>query len=116
MQHRYIQLDYLEKMAGGDPKTRREMLQMLAEELEKSGARLKTLREEQNQQELQWLCHHLKSTLSFVGNEQLAKTNKGLEQLLQQKTDFEPLIPLLFQIENLITKALQELLRELKRN
>ena len=116
MDYQYIQLDYLEKMAVGDQDTRRKLLQMLISELESSGPRIKALWKSQNRTELQWLCHHLKSTFPFVGNERLANANRELEQCLRQGKDFNALRPLLIEIKNLIPKALKELRMELKKN
>ena len=116
MGYRYINLDYLEKMAAGDPEARQEMLRMLIAELESSGPRLKMLRETQNQAELQWLCHHLKSTFPFVGNEQLANANRELEHHLRQGQILAGLAPLFLEIETLLPKALKELRQELEKS
>ena len=116
MDYQYIQLDYLEKMAVGDQGTRQELLRMLVSELESSGPRMRALWKDQNRAELQWLCHHLKSTFPFVGNERLANANRELEQYLRQGKDFNALQPLLIDIKTLIPKALKELRIELKKS
>lgn len=115
MDYLHIQLNYLEKMAAGDPDTRRELLRMLVAELEDSAPRIRALWEKQNRAELQWLCHHLKTTFPFAGNEQLAGANREMEQRLRQGKDIQSMLPLLLKIEALLPKVLKELRRELEK-
>ncbi len=113
MPYQYIQLDYLDKMADGNDETRRELLHMLIADLENAGPRMRALWENQNQAEMQWLCHHLKTTFPFVGNEQLASANRELEQHLRRGKDMFTARPLLLQIEKILPRAIRELRQEL---
>lgn len=115
MGYQHIQLDYLEKMAAEDADTRRELLLMVVADLETSARRLKVLWENQNRTELQWLCHHLKSTLPFVGNERLASANRLLEQHLRQEKQTSPIHLLVFEMGILIPEVLKELRLELEK-
>ncbi|MCO6477898.1 MAG: hypothetical protein J5I94_14805 [Phaeodactylibacter sp.] len=115
MPYRYIQLDYLDKMAGGDEEARQELLRILVDDLEKAGPKMRALWERQNHTELQWLCHHLKTTFPFVGNEQLASANRELEQHLRQGKGLFSAHLLLQQIETILPRAVRELRQELKK-
>ena len=115
MSNQYIQLNYLDKMSGGDPNTRKEMLLMLVHELESSGPRMRSLWESQDYSSLQWLTHHLKSTFPFVGNAQLDRTNRELEQHLRQGRQLDAVGPMVDEIVATLPKVLMELKVELSK-
>ena len=113
--YRYIQLDYLEKMAGGDPDTRRELMFLLADELKMSSLQLNVLQRQNEPAQLKRLCHHLRTTIPFVGNSRLASLNHEMEQLLQHGNSINRLPPLLAEMKALLSKSLEELRRELEK-
>ncbi len=115
MAYQYLKLDYLDTMSGGDPDTRRELLQMLARELETVLPTIRRLLEQENWGALRQFCHHLKTTLPFVGNPTLTNANRSMERSLQEKKKRPALEVPARQMERIMPLVLKELRRELRK-
>ena len=81
-----INLDYLKLMADGDRDMEQTMLEMLLDELPTEFDKMKSLHNNQNWEELSKVSHKMKSTLAFIGNEEVTAANLKIEQLTKQKT------------------------------
>ena len=76
-----INLDYLELMADGDISMKKIMLDMLLEELPVEIEKMKALLQEGNWTELGNVSHKMKSTLAYVGNDEMTVANKTIETI-----------------------------------
>lgn len=85
----FINLDYLRLMADDDDEMILTMLGMLLEELPAEFEKIMALNREKNWEELRKVVHKMKSTLAFVGNEELTTANKEIERLLKEGTNLE---------------------------
>ena len=85
----YINLDYLDMMADGDNEMKKVMLDMLFEEMPVELEKMKSLCQKNDWQELSSVCHKMKSTLSFVGNDTMTNSNKTLELMSKAENETE---------------------------
>ncbi|MEO1257929.1 MAG: Hpt domain-containing protein [Bacteroidota bacterium] len=81
-----INLDYLKLMADGDREMEKVMLDMLLTELPSEFEIMKSLHYAQDWKELSKVSHKMKSTLAFIGNEEITEANLKVEQLTKQGT------------------------------
>ena len=81
-----INLDYLKLMADGDRDMEKVMLEMLLTELPSEFDKMKSLQHSQDWQELSKVSHKMKSTLAFIGNEEITAANLKVEQLTKQES------------------------------
>lgn len=107
--YQYINLDYLNLMTDGDDDMKQVMLDMLFEELPQELEKMRQLHEEQHWDELKAVSHKMKSTLAFVGNEQMTTANSQIEAILKDGLDKEQLGDLLHTLETYHPKVISEL-------
>jgi CheY-like chemotaxis protein/HPt (histidine-containing phosphotransfer) domain-containing protein len=110
--YKYIDLGYMELMSDGDIEMKATMLSLLFEDPVLEMDKMAVLAEEGDWDELKKVSHKMKSTLSFVGNEQLTALNKDIEQSALSKENTEEIPNLIAQLKELFSKALVELKRE----
>ena len=117
MPYQYIHLAYLDQMAGDDSETRGQLLHMLIEDMEHNLPEMKALLQKQEWQALQNLSHHLKSTLVFAGNAEMARANRSIEKHLTEEPEaFPDFIALQIDaMETLLPMVLTELKREFQK-
>ena len=84
-----INLDYLRLMADNDDEMIQTMLGMLLEELPEEMGKIRELCQAENWDELTRVSHKMKSTLAFVGNDDMTNANKELERITKYKTDIQ---------------------------
>lgn len=77
----YIDLSYLDLMADGDVDMKQMMLDMLLEELPMEIDKMGELLAAKDWNELREVAHKMKSTLSFVGNNDMTEANKTIEDI-----------------------------------
>ncbi len=77
-QHQHIKLDYLELMAGDDPKIRQTLLELLLSDLRTELPRMRDLFEAEDWAELYRSAHKMKSTLDYSGNEAMQQANLNI--------------------------------------
>ena len=105
----HTNLDYLKLMADGDRDMEQTMLEMLLSELPEEFAKMKSLYQEQNWEELSKVSHKMKSTLAFIGNEDVTAANKQIEQLAKSEVGLEIIESLMATFENRLPDILAEL-------
>lgn len=112
--YNHIKLDYLDLMSDGDPDMKKTMLEMLLAELPEEFAKMRNLTDQKGWEELGNVSHKMKSTLAFVGNDEMTNSNKKLELLAKNASETD-LIPGLMEIlESELEKVIVELEEEFK--
>lgn len=113
--HQVINLGYLNLMADGDNDMKKLMLGMLLTEIPAEITQLKKAHDYQQWEELKRASHKLRTTLSFIGNEQLSALNLEIEQIARYKNKLHlKALPELFEnIQELSEQALKEIECEL---
>lgn len=106
---RYISLDYLDKMSGGDQDTQKLLLEMLINELPQATTEMKQLFASQNWADLRNASHKMKSTLAFVGNQKMTRANKKILETLTNSKTGQHLQREMQLLEDLAPKVLLEL-------
>lgn len=104
-----INLDYLEMMTGGDLEMRQMMLKMILVELPTEIEKMRPLVEAKLWNELKEISHKMKSTLAFVGNDQMTFANRDIESICKSLNGTEDLPSLVETLENLLIPILKEL-------
>lgn len=105
----YIQLDYLETMTDGDADMMQTMLEMLIEEIPDEIGKMQTALAAKDWEELFQLSHKMKTTLSFVGNEDMINTNKTLEHCARHQESTDEIPAMVQKIADLSVKVVEEL-------
>lgn len=113
--YKYINLEYLEMMADGDDSMKQVMLEMLLEELPQEIEKLSALCHESNWSEVSSVSHKLKSTLAFVGNDEMTNSNKNIEVLAKDVSETHQIPALIQHLAKLCPSAVVELKQELER-
>ena len=109
---KYIDLSYMELMSDGDVEMKRLMLELLFEEPLEEIKKMHVLCTNKNWTELKSVSHKMKSTLAFVGNDELTNTNKEIEKIAMENSDVNKLPALITFLQETYEKALIELKRE----
>jgi HPt (histidine-containing phosphotransfer) domain-containing protein len=105
----FINLDYLRLMADGDEEMIQTMLGMLLEELPEEFEKIKFSYQEKNWEELRKVGHKMKSTLAFVGNDELTTANKEIERLVKEELELDRIQHLIEIMDNIMPNVLQDL-------
>jgi HPt (histidine-containing phosphotransfer) domain-containing protein len=82
-----VNLNYLRLMVGNDPATVRSILTSLVARLSIELDEVVALCEAEHWDELTLASHKLKSSLAFVGNEQMTAANDELERLAGSRSE-----------------------------
>ncbi len=110
-----INLDYLKMICDGDMDMEKTMIEMLISELPLEFEQMKLLFRDSNWQELGALSHKMKSTLAFVGNDELTDANKEIELICKDKGDTGKIALLLAVMQKDFEDTVQQLKEELER-
>lgn len=110
--YNFINLDYLELMADGDEAMKKIMLDMLLEELPTELQKMRQLADAADWQELSNVSHKMKSTLAYVGNDEMTITNKTVETLCKSGENLDEMNALIIALENQLDKVFPELKME----
>ncbi len=105
----HLNLDYLNLMSDGDLDMKKVMLEMLLEELPSEIKKMRPLMEDKKWEKLKDVSHKMKSTLAFVGNEEMTIANTVVEQISKDLENFEELPELITILENMTEKVMPEL-------
>ena len=105
----HINLDYLNLMSDGDLDMKKVMLEMLLDELPSEIEKMRPLLEAKDWNNLKEVSHKMKSTLAFVGNEEMTIANKVVEQISKNLENFDELPELITILENMTEKVMPEL-------
>ena len=110
--YEFINLDYLYLMADGDDSMKKIMLEMLLEELPVEVEKMRNLLEANDWQDLMSVSHKMKSTLSYVGNDEMTNANKEIELIAKDNGDYNKLTPLVSIVETQLNRVMPELQAE----
>jgi HPt (histidine-containing phosphotransfer) domain-containing protein len=113
--YKYINLDYLEMMSDGDDSMKKVMLEMLLEELPQEVSKMTNLLEQEDWENLASVSHKMKSTLAFVGNDELTNANKQIEEITKSVPSKDTLDELVKILESLYPMVIVELQEELSK-
>jgi len=107
--YKFINLEYLELMADGDPEMKGVMLDMLLTELPEELSKMRTEFDQQAWEVLGSTSHKLKSTLSFVGNSQMNEANKEIENICKEGENPAQIGDMIKTMEGLVDDILLEI-------
>lgn len=110
--YQYINLDYLNLMTDGDDDMKKVMIDMLFEELPEEIEKMDALQQSGNYEELKAVSHKMKSTLSFIGNDEMTEANKKIETITKDGGDVSQLSSLMQIIKENQPKVVIELRHE----
>ena len=113
--YNYINLDYMDMMSDGDESMKKIMLEMLLEELPQEIQKMTELLAQKNWNTLASVSHKMKSTLAFVGNEEMTAANKKIELTAKSDPSRDSLEELMIVLERLCPMTLSELKEELSK-
>ncbi len=113
--YQFINLEYLELMSDGDDSMKKVLLEMLIEELPDEIAKMKSLVNASNWEELSSVAHKMKSTLSYVGNETMTESNKTIEISAKNSPSPDEITGLMDKLETNLDRVMTELKIELTR-
>ncbi|NUO03281.1 MAG: hypothetical protein HUU01_21940 [Saprospiraceae bacterium] len=80
--HEYINLNYLDQVAGDDTKTRATLLDLIAKELEEIIPQLLPLYSANAWEAIKSHVHRMKTTLAFAGNAEMITANNQIWKVL----------------------------------
>ncbi len=87
MKYKYINLEYLNEMSGGDRKMMLEMIDIYNAEVPGYLERMKTYLDSDDHEALGKLAHKAKASASIMGLKNLAEDLKQLEHLAKEGKD-----------------------------
>lgn len=105
----FTNLAYLRLMADNDEEMVQTMLGMLLEELPEEFENIKSHHLAKDWEELGKVSHKMKSTLAFVGNEEMTAANKEIEHLVKNHTELHRIEGLIEVMERFLPPVLKEL-------
>ncbi|NMC41922.1 MAG: Hpt domain-containing protein [Bacteroidales bacterium] len=88
MSYKYINLQYIESVAGGDKETIKELYVLFKDQVKEIAGEMKRLHDSKDFYNLGLLAHKAKSSVAIMGMEELAALLKRFE--LQAKNSEEP--------------------------
>ncbi len=113
--YKYINLEYMDIMSDGDDSMKKVMLEMLVDELPMEIEKMETLCHETQWNEVSSVSHKLKSTLAFVGNDEMTAANKNIESFAKNEENLNQIPVLVNTLKSLCPRTLSELNQELER-
>ncbi len=113
--YKFINLEYMEMMADGDESMKKIMLEMLVDELPQEIDKLSELCQAGNWPDVGAISHKLKSTLAFVGNDEMTNANKNIESYAKDNSNVALIPDLVLTLKKLCPNTLAELNQELER-
>ncbi len=109
MTNKYINLEYLDTMTGGDDDMKREMLSMLIVEIPDEMAKMQAATAAADWEEVFQISHKFKTTLSFIGNEETIVTNKTVEHCSRHRVDVAEIAAMVAQLAEKMPLIVDEL-------
>lgn len=110
--HQFIDLNYINLMAGEDELMKKLMLDMLLDEVPREVDKMYQSYEYKEWDELRRVSHKMKMLLAFIGNDLWSSTNRELELVLKSRSELEKLPDLFAILDNIYPKVLEELRAE----
>jgi HPt (histidine-containing phosphotransfer) domain-containing protein len=109
MTYNHINLEYLDTMTGGDDEMKGEMLSMLIIEIPDEMAKMQAATKAADWEEVFQISHKFKTTLSFIGNEDMMTTNKTVEYCSRHRVDVTEIAQMVAQLAEKTPLVLNEL-------
>ena len=104
-----INLEYLETMTGGDAEMMNQMIHMLIDEIPVEVVKMQACVAPKDWEEIFQISHKLKTTLAFIGNEEINSLNKTIEHCSRNRVDIEEIPPMIEQLSELSKPIVAEL-------
>lgn len=101
-----IDLSYMDLMADGDNDMKKIMLELLFEEPLEEIQSMYQMSKDDNLSDIKKVSHKMKSTLAFVGNDELTNTNVTIETIAKTEKDLDKLPNLIHNLDKLYQGAL----------
>lgn len=111
----FINLDYMDMMSDGDDSMKVVMLEMLLDELPQELQKMSDLCAAADWTELGSVSHKMKSTLAFVGNNEMTSANTEVETICKSGERVAQVPALVTTLTDIAPQALKELKAELGR-
>ena len=105
----------MEMMSDGDDSMKKIMLEMLLEELPEEINKMEASCQAANWNDLSSVSHKLKSTLAFVGNDEMTTANKNIESYAKGAENTDQIPDLIQTLKSLCPHTIAELNQELER-
>ncbi len=113
--YQFINLEYLDLMSDGDNGMKKILLEMLLDELPTEFDKMVSCKESKSWNDLSEVSHKMKSTLAYVGNEEMTVSNKTIEVLAKTEQDLDQIPTLLDSLKTNLDRVMPELKIELSR-
>lgn len=107
--YNYINLDYIDLMTDGDNDMKATMLEMLLEEMPAEIEKMKGHLDAQEWEDLFKAAHKMKSTLSFIGNDNMTQANISIEHNAKHEENIDQIPQYLEVLENTYLNAVLEI-------
>ena len=105
----HINLEYLETMTGGDADMMNQMIHMLIDEIPVEIVKMQECSAAKDWEEIFQLSHKLKTTLAFIGNDDISSLNKTIEHCSRNRIDIKEIPPMIEQLSELSEPIVAEL-------
>jgi len=112
--YEFINLDYLNEVAGDDNNTRATLLDLIAKELLEVIPQLSMLYSGQNWEAIKNHVHRMKTTFAFAGNADMSAANSQIWKALVAMDAPESISPMIHTLEANYRQVVSELEMELK--
>jgi HPt (histidine-containing phosphotransfer) domain-containing protein len=109
MNYKFINVEYIESVSGGDVETIRELVAMFSDQVVEFSLEMKALLEKGDYQNLGLLAHKAKSSVAIMGMEELALMLKKLELEAKENIDKGNFINYVARFESETKEAVAEL-------
>jgi HPt (histidine-containing phosphotransfer) domain-containing protein len=109
MSYQHINLDYLDTMTGGDAETMQQMLEMLIDEIPTEITKMQASVHVKDWEEVFQISHKLKTTLAFIGNDDMISLNKTIEHCSRHQVEIHEISPMVQQLSSLSNPVVDEL-------
>jgi HPt (histidine-containing phosphotransfer) domain-containing protein len=109
MTFKFINLDYLDTMTGGDDSMRDEMLGMLKAEIPDELGKMTESAAASDWEEVFQISHKFKTTLSFIGYDKMIALNKTVEYCTRNKVDLHEIPQMIQSLVKMSKNVMEEL-------
>ncbi len=111
---RYIKLDYLNELTGGDEELMDEMMKLFLENTPEALENLKNLHSQQNWEEIKKAAHKFKPTLSYMGIKELDGVVPEIEKMALAHDPDNKITSLLYTLKHYCGEAIKEITAHLR--
>ncbi len=105
----HINFEYLESMTGKDADMMNQMIEMLIDEIPTEIVKMQESVASKDWEEVFQISHKLKTTLAFIGNNDITSLNKTIEHCSRYQIDINEIPPMVEQLFELSEPIMKEL-------